>query len=64
MLDKELTSQIFILGEQYSAADIALYAYTHCAGSGGFDMNRYTAINNWFERVAAQDNYLAIDEQP
>ena len=39
---------------RYSIADIALYAYTHVADEGGFDLERYPAIRAWFPRVAAQ----------
>ena len=42
-------------------ADIALYAYTHTADEGGFDLERYQRIRAWLDRVAAQPGHLAID---
>ena len=47
-------------GEHYTLADIALYAYTHVAHEGGFELGAYPAINNWLERVAAQDGYVPM----
>ena len=43
-----------MVGDRYSLADISLYAYTHVAHEGGFDLDPYPAIRNWLERVAAQ----------
>jgi glutathione S-transferase len=56
-----LAGQEFLVGGRYSIADIALYAYTHVASDGGFDLARYAAINGWIERVAAQPGHVAID---
>lgn len=44
----------FLLGDQFSLADIALYAYTHLADEGGFDLNPFPNIENWLSRVANQ----------
>jgi glutathione S-transferase len=46
--------------EQHSIADIALYAYTHCAGDGGFDMKAYPALGAWLERVRAQPRHVPM----
>ena len=48
-------------GSSYSIADIALYAYTHVAGEGRFDLSRYPAIGRWMERVRAQPGHVSID---
>jgi glutathione S-transferase len=50
----------FLVGH-YSIADIALYAYTHVAHEGGFDLERYPAICAWLDRVAAQPGHVTID---
>ena len=42
-------------------ADIALYAYTHVADEGGFDLGRYEAIGGWLARVAGQPGHVPID---
>jgi glutathione S-transferase len=60
-LEGGLGGQEFLVGGRYSIADIALYAYTHVAEEGGFDLGRYPAINGWIERVAAQPGHVTID---
>jgi glutathione S-transferase len=60
-LEQQLAERAFLVGERYSIADISLYAYTHVAGEGGFDLGSYPAINAWLERVAAQPGHIAID---
>jgi glutathione S-transferase len=52
----------YLVGERYSIADIALYAYTHVAPEGGFDLEGYPAINAWLGRVAAQDGHILITD--
>ena len=49
------------MGERYSLADISLYAYTHVAGEGGFELERYPAIRAWLDRVASQPGHIPID---
>ena len=46
--------------ERYSVTDIALYAYTHVAHEGGFDLDGLPAIRAWLERVAAQPGHVPI----
>ena len=52
-MERHLAGLEFFVGDRYSIADIALYAYTHVAHEGGFDLAGYPAINAWLERVAA-----------
>ena len=42
----------YFVGERLSIADIALYGYTHVAEEGGFDLDRYPAVQAWIARVA------------
>ena len=51
----------FLVGARYSIADISLYAYTHVAHEGDFDLAPYPAIRGWLGRVAAQPGHVAID---
>ncbi len=51
----------FLAAGRYTIADIALYAYTHVAGQGGFDLSGYPAIGAWLERVAAQPGHVTMD---
>jgi glutathione S-transferase len=60
-LERGLGDEPFLVGGRYTIADIALYAYTHVAGEGGFDLSRYPAIGAWLGRVAAQDRHVTID---
>lgn len=59
-LERGLTGREFLVGDRYSIADIALYAYTHVAPEGGFDLEPYPAIREWLPRVAAQPGYVPI----
>ena len=60
-MERHLTGRRFFIGSAYTIADIALYAYTHVAPSGGFDLAGYPAIGAWLERVAGQDGHIAIE---
>jgi len=64
VLDAHLGTRTFLVDERFTIADIALYAYTHCADQGGFDLARYSALQAWFNRVRAQRGHLPIDEIP
>ena len=61
VMESHLTSRPFFVGGQYSIADIALYAYTHVAEEGGFDLSRFPAIQAWLARVKSQPRYLGMD---
>ncbi|HXV57949.1 MAG TPA: glutathione S-transferase family protein [Gaiellaceae bacterium] len=60
-LERGLGEGDFLVGGRYSIADIALYAYTHVAHEGGFDLAGYPRIRAWLERVAAQPGHVPID---
>jgi len=60
-MEGHLDGREFFVGDRYSIADIGLYAYTHVAGEGGFDLDRYPAIRSWLGRVAAQPGHVPID---
>jgi len=60
-LGRGLDDRMFLVGERYSIADISLYAYTHVAHEGGFDLEPYPAICAWLERVANQHGHVTID---
>jgi glutathione S-transferase len=60
-MESHLASREFLVGERYSIADISLYAYTHVAHEGDFDLEPYPAIRGWLERVAAQPGHVTID---
>lgn len=62
VMEKHLSQHNFFVGNQLSVADIALYAYTHVAHEGGFDLSAYSAIKKWFERIEQTNHYLSIDQ--
>jgi glutathione S-transferase len=59
-MERHLTGRTFLVGERYTIADIALYAYTHVAPEGGFPLDGYPAINAWLGRAAAQPGHVPI----
>ncbi len=62
VMEQHLVSNDFFVANQYSIADIALYAYTHVADEGGFDLSGYSRIKEWFRRVESQDHYISINK--
>jgi glutathione S-transferase len=57
VMEQHLVTQPFFTGEAYGIADIALYAYTHCADEGGFDLRLWPNIGAWLARVEAQSGF-------
>jgi glutathione S-transferase len=62
VMEAHLKSREWFVGERYSVADIALYAYTHVADEGGFDLAGYPAVRAWLERVKSQPRYISITQ--
>jgi glutathione S-transferase len=62
-MEKHLSNHTFLVGERYTIADISLFAYTHVANEGGFDLTQFPAIQAWIERVKAQPSYISITEE-
>jgi glutathione S-transferase len=60
-MEQHLEGRRFLVGEQPTLADIALYAYTHVAPEGGFDLEPYVAVRLWLERVASEPGHVSID---
>ena len=61
-MEQQLDALDYFVGDRYSIADVALYAYTHVAHEGDFDLNRYPAISAWLARVANQPGHITIDD--
>jgi glutathione S-transferase len=64
ILDAHLATRSFLVDERFTVADIALFAYTHCAEPGGFDLTPYASLRAWFDRVRAERGFLPIDQVP
>jgi len=60
-LERHLDGRSWLVGDGTTLADIALYAYTHVADEGGFELDRYPAIGAWLERVASEPGHVTID---
>ena len=60
VMENHLVKHDYFVGNRYSIADIALYAYTHVADEGGFDLSKFPAILAWFDRIVHQPDHLTI----
>ncbi len=60
-LDRHLDGRDWLVGDGMTIADISLYAYTHVAHEGGFDLEPYANLRAWQERLAAQPGHIPID---
>jgi glutathione S-transferase len=59
-MERHLDGREWLVGDAMTLADIALYAYTHCAGEGGFDLEPYPAVRSWLARVAAEPGHIPM----
>lgn len=62
VMNEHLVSRTFFVGERYTIADIALFAYTHVAGEGGFDLSKYPVVVTWLQRVREQARHVTINQ--
>jgi glutathione S-transferase len=60
VMEQHLARERFFVGDSYSIADIALYAYTHAAADGGFELQRFPAVNAWIARVESQPHFVPM----
>jgi glutathione S-transferase len=60
-MEGQLANREWLVGDGMTLADISLYAYTHVAHEGGFDLEPYPAIRAWIDRVAAEPGHVTID---
>lgn len=64
VMNRRLEESPFLAGRSFSVADIALYAYTHKAEQGGFQLEFYPAILKWLERVEADPGHVPMEWSP
>jgi glutathione S-transferase len=62
-MERHLDGRKFLVGKGLTLADIALYAYTHVADEGGFDLEPYPAVRTWLEQVASEPGHVTIDAE-
>ncbi len=60
VMERHLEGRRYFVGDAITIADIALYAYTHVAGEGGFELARFPAIRGWLDRIRAEPGYIPI----
>lgn len=60
IMENQLTRSSYLVGESLTIADISLYAYTHVAHEGGFDLSKYPAIQAWLSRISSHPNYVGM----
>jgi glutathione S-transferase len=58
VMEQQLSANDWLAAGRYTIADIALYAYTHSAAEGGFDLSPYPGIWSWLDRVLAQPGHI------
>ena len=64
-MEKHLAGRRFFVAERYTIADIGLYAYTHVAHEGGFELSSFPAVKAWLERVKNQPGHITMSgERP
>ena len=63
-MEDHLSHRAFIVGDSYTIADISLYAYTHVADEGGFNLGDYPGVGAWLERIAGQPRHVLITDRP
>lgn len=60
VMEEHLKSHEWFASSRYTIADIALFAYTHVADEGGFDLAKYPSIRRWLDRVRAEPKFIPI----
>ena len=61
VMEDRLTGRRHFVGDGTTVADLALFAYTHVADEGGFDLSGYSAVRAWLADIAAEPRHIAID---
>ncbi len=59
-MEARLSLGDYVAGDRFTIADIALFAYTHVAPEGGFELDRYTAIGEWIDRISSRENFVPM----
>ncbi len=61
LMEKTLSHSPFLIGQHCTIADISLFAYTHVAQEGGFDLEQFEGIRNWLIRIQSLDGFVSMD---
>ena len=60
VMEQQLARTPYLVGEHYSIADVTLYAYTHVAHQGGYELGSYLSIQAWLQRVASHPRHVTM----
>ncbi|MEM8777459.1 MAG: glutathione S-transferase family protein [Cyanobacteria bacterium P01_G01_bin.49] len=60
VMERQLSETKFFVDDRLTIADISLYAYTHVAHQGGFDISGYKAIQAWLSRVSSHPRHVSM----
>lgn len=60
VMEKQLSTSLYLAGDSMTTADISLYGYTHVAHEGGFDLNEYPSVLAWIERMQKHPKYIGM----
>ena len=63
VMERQLDAHAFIVGDQFTIADIALFAYTQVADEGGFDLTGFPAILDWVERIRSRPGFIPMESK-
>jgi glutathione S-transferase len=64
VIEQQLGANPYLVGNDFSIADICVFAYVHRAEEGGFDMAPYVAITEWCERIQSRPGFIPLDSVP
>jgi glutathione S-transferase len=62
LMDKHLAERKWFAADQFSLADICLFAYTHVADEANFDLEAYPHVIHWMERIVTMDGHVGLDD--
>ena len=63
VMDEHLRSHAWFGADRYSIADMALYAYTHIADEGGFDLAPFASVQRWLDDVRSQPGHILLMQE-
>jgi glutathione S-transferase len=64
VMEKHLETRAYFVSDTLTIADVSLYAYTHVAHEGGFDLSGYPAVRAWLNRIAEHPRHVPMSEVP
>jgi len=63
VMERQLEAHVYVIGDEFSIADIALFAYTHVADEGDFDLTGFPAVLEWIERVRSRPGHIPMESK-